>query len=250
MSSPPKPNTSTPSSTTTNTTTTTNDPSPHPTQTPPRAAQFQKGTLSLTHLSPSPITQFKNWYNTASSEKVPVPETVTLSTASLPSGRVSARMVYLKEVDSHGRFIFYSNWDTSQKAADVNSNPYAALTFWWRELERQVRVEGRFERLSDEESQVYFDSRIRGSRIGAWASRQSSVLEGGGREQLDRWVKEVESRFEGEEQIPVPGFWGGGRVVPDMIEFWQGRESRLHDRFRYTRKEGEGEGWKVERLSP
>ncbi len=116
--------------------------------------------------------------------------------------------------------------------------------------------------MSDEESQVYFDTRIRGSRIGAWASRQSAVLEGGGREQLDGWVREVEERFEGEERIPVPGFWGGGKVRPDMIEFWQGRESRLDDRFRYNKVEGEdngeGEGdgeeksdrWRIERLSP
>ncbi|KAI9705547.1 MAG: hypothetical protein M1836_006302 [Candelina mexicana] len=245
--SSPKPQTSTPPTSST-TTTATHDPPPHPTTTPPRAAQFQKGTLTLTDLSPSPITQFNTWFTTAQREKVPVPETVTLSTASLPSGRVSARMVYLKEVDPAGRFVFYSNWATSRKAADVKSNPYAALTFWWRELERQVRIEGKFERLSDAESQVYFDTRIRGSRIGAWASRQSAVLEGGGREQLDKWVQEVEQKFEGEEKIPVPGFWGGGRVAPDLIEFWQGRESRLHDRFRYTREEG-GE-WKIERLSP
>lgn len=151
----------------------------------------------------------------------------------------------MKELDDRG-FVVYSNWGTSRKASDVASNPHAALTFWWREQERQVRVEGRVERLTSAESQVYYDTRIRGSRIGAWASRQSEVLEG--REQLEQRVKDVEERFAGTEEIPVPEFWGGVRVVPDVVEFWQGRESRLHDRFRFTR--GEGEEWKVERLSP
>lgn len=119
-------------------------------------------------------------------------------------------------------------------------------------MERQVRVEGRVERLSEKESQVYYDLRARGSRIGAWASKQSQVLkeEDGGRGVLEGWIKEVEERFEGKEAIPVPRFWGGLRVVPEMVEFWQGRESRLHDRFRYLRDEKGGEGWKIERLSP
>lgn len=167
------------------------------------------------------------------------------STAALPSGRVSARMVYLKELDSAG-FVIYSNWGTSRKAADIATNPRASLTFWWRELERQVRVEGAVERLSAPESQVYFDVRARGSRVGAWASRQSEVLTG--REQLEERVREVERRFEGEERIPVPEFWGGLRVRPERVEFWQGRDSRLHDRFVY--EQGEDGEWKIERLSP
>ncbi|KAF2799025.1 pyridoxamine 5'-phosphate oxidase [Melanomma pulvis-pyrius CBS 109.77] len=211
---------------------------------PTKAVQYEQGTLDLADLSPSPLTQFSNWFSAATEAGVYQPETVTLATAALPSGRVSARVVFMKELDSRG-FVVYSNWDTSRKAADINSNPQAALTFWWREMERQVRVEGRTERLSDEESQVYYDTRARGSRIGAWASPQSKVL--GGREELEDKVKEVEKRFEGQEKIPVPGFWGGIRVVPDVVEFWQGRESRLHDRLRYVK---EGEEWKVERLSP
>ncbi|KAF2873442.1 hypothetical protein BDV95DRAFT_489793 [Massariosphaeria phaeospora] len=212
---------------------------------PGHAAQYARGTLSVSDLSPSPTTQFHTWFQEALDAKVYQPETVTFATASLPSGKVSARMVFMKELDDRG-FVIYSNWGTSRKAADVASNPYAALTFWWRELERQVRVEGPVERLSSEESQVYYDTRIRGSRIGAWASPQSKALEG--REELEQRVQDVEKRFEGEEKIPVPEFWGGLRVIPEVVEFWQGRESRLHDRLRYTKK-GDSE-WKIERLSP
>lgn len=211
-----------------------------------QADQYTKGALDRPDLSPDPLDQFDTWFKLAQSEKVFQPETVNLSTCSLPSGRVSSRYVYLKELDSRG-FVIYSNFGTSRKAADLASNPFAALSFWWREQERQVRVEGRTERLSREESQVYFDTRIRGSRIGAWASRQSQVI--GDRGELEGWVKDEEKRWEGEDRIECPDFWGGLRVVPEMVEFWQGRESRLHDRFRYTR-EGEGGEWKVERLSP
>ena len=187
-------------------------------------------------------------------------------------------MVYLKELDSTG-FVIYSNFGTSRKSKDIESNPYASLCFWWKPVERQVRVEGKVERLTEGESQVYFDTRARGSRIGAWASRQTSVLrpksegqdekgeevkpaesarkfehgdgeeENDGRAELEAQVKEVEARFEGQDKIPVPHFWGGLRIIPETIEFWQGRESRLHDRFMYTRLEGSDE-WKIERLSP
>jgi pyridoxamine 5'-phosphate oxidase len=210
-----------------------------------QAQQYTKGSLTIDQLDPNPTAQFTTWFNHANDEKVHQPETVTLSTAELPSGRVSARMVYLKEMDDRG-FVIYSNWGTSRKASDVASNPNAALTFWWHELERQVRVEGPCERMKDEESQVYYDTRIRGSRLGAWASQQSSVLSG--REELEAQVADVERKFEGREEIPVPEFWGGLRVKPEMVEFWQGRPSRLHDRFRYTKDE-KGE-WKIDRLSP
>ncbi|KAF2433343.1 pyridoxamine 5'-phosphate oxidase [Tothia fuscella] len=212
-----------------------------------QAEQYTKGALDISQLDPNPLKQFNTWFKHAQASNVHQPETVTLSTAELPSGRVTARMVYLKELDDRG-FVIYSNWGTSQKSKDVKSNPHAALTFWWRELERQVRVEGRVERLTNEESQVYYDTRIRGSRIGAWASKQSEVLKD--RKELEGWVEEVEKKFEGKEQIPVPDFWGGLRVVPDAIEFWQGRESRLHDRFKFTKDEGQNGGWRTERLSP
>ncbi|KAH8681338.1 hypothetical protein BX600DRAFT_446307 [Xylariales sp. PMI_506] len=170
-------------------------------------------------------------------------------------------MVYLKELDPKG-FVIYSNFGTSRKAADLATNSWASLTFWWEGLERQVRVEGKASRLTREESQGYYDTRVRGSRLGAWASRQSQVLkpEAGvtgeegladdGRKELEDWVRETEQRFQGEEHIPVPDFWGGLRIVPESIEFWQGRESRLHDRFVYTRKEKGEDEWTLERLSP
>ncbi|RPB04272.1 pyridoxamine 5'-phosphate oxidase [Choiromyces venosus 120613-1] len=217
----------------------------------PKNDQYTTSTLSSSDLSPSPLSQFHTWYTAAQSHPTYQPETATLSTARLPSGRVSARTVYLKELDARG-FVVYSNWATSKKAADIASNPRAALTFHWREMERQVRVEGVTERLTEEESQVYFDTRIRGSRIGAWASRQSQGIEG--REVLEGWVEEAEERFKGVEEIPVPPFWGGSRVVPDYVEFWfilqQGRPSRLHDRFAYTRDSIDSDTWKVQRLSP
>jgi pyridoxamine 5'-phosphate oxidase len=150
-----------------------------------QADQYKKGVLDLAHLDADPFAQFHKWFTHAQQNGVHQPETVCLSTASLPSGRVSARMVYLKELDKSG-FVIYSNFGTSKKAADLESNKWASLTFWWRELERQVRIEGLTERLTPAESQVYFDTRIRGSRIGAWASRQSQVLKG--REELEGWV--------------------------------------------------------------
>ncbi|KAK7743091.1 pyridoxamine-phosphate oxidase [Cytospora paraplurivora] len=235
-----------------------------------QAEQFTKheprGGLHRRDLDPTtPIAQFHAWFSAAQSgaSGTAHPETCTLSTASLPSGRVSARVVYLKELDRRG-FVVYSNFGTSQKARDLATNGWASLVFWWEALERQVRVEGRAERIPRGESQRYFDTRVRGSRLGAWASRQSEVLrpEGGdaggdgdgdeddGRKQLEGWVRETEERFRDVEEIPVPEFWGGLRIVPEKVEFWQGRENRLHDRFVYERVEGEEEKWTLERLSP
>ncbi|KAK2589561.1 pyridoxamine-phosphate oxidase [Conoideocrella luteorostrata] len=225
-----------------------------------QAEQFTKSTLSRNRLSASPALQFNTWFSQAQAASIPQPEACTLSTAALPSGRVSSRIVYLKELDRQGGFVVYSNFGTSGKAADLATNPHAALVFHWGPLQRQVRVEGVAARCSREESQVYFDTRVRGSKIGAWASRQSEVLvpkedvEGDdGRAQLEEWVAEAERRFEGEAEIPVPEFWGGLRIVPTRVEFWQGRESRLHDRFVYEREEGRDgrdDEWTLQRLSP
>lgn len=227
------------------------------------------GGLKRSDLDASnPIAQFHAWFSEASepASGVAHPETCTLSTSQLPSGRVSARMVYMKELDAQG-FVIYSNFGTSGKARDLfgtadgasAGNPWASLVFWWEPLERQVRVEGRAARILAAESQAYFDTRARGSRIGAWSSRQSAVLrpdervEGDdGRAMLDGWVKETEARFEGVDNIPVPDFWGGLRIVPERFEFWQGRQSRLHDRFVYDRANEDGNQvkWTLERLSP
>ncbi|KAI1823628.1 pyridoxamine 5'-phosphate oxidase [Xylaria intraflava] len=231
-----------------------------------QAEQFTKYALTRADLdATSPIRQFHNWFAVAQqSGRIAHPETCCLATASLPSGRVSSRMVYLKELDAEG-FVIYSNFGTSRKARDLATNSWASLTFWWEDLERQVRVEGPAVRISREESQKYFDTRARGSRIGAWASRQSQVLtpaaadagddskEDDGRKELEGWVKETEEKFEGQEQVPVPDFWGGLRIIPESVEFWQGRQSRLHDRFLYTKKTTTADGsseWLLERLSP
>ncbi len=240
---------------------------------PTQAGQFLKtehlGGLKRSDLDAAdPIGQFHEWFREASelASGVPHPEACTLSTAQLPSGRVSARVVYMKELDAKG-FVIYSNFDTSGKARDLfgaedgssTGNPWASLVFWWEPLERQIRIEGKAERIPSAESQAYFDTRVRGSRIGAWSSRQSAVLTpdaavsgDDGRAMLEGWVKETEARFEGQDHIPVPDFWGGLRIVPERFEFWQGRQNRLHDRFVYDRVEGEGGGksWTLKRLSP
>ncbi|KAL7919733.1 pyridoxamine 5'-phosphate oxidase [Trichoderma austrokoningii] len=228
-----------------------------------QAPQFTLSQLHRHDLNPSsPIPQFHAWFSLAQrTPSISQPEACTLSTASLPSGRVSSRIVYLKELDAHG-FVMYTNLGTSRKAHDLQTNPHASLVFYWPPLQRQVRVEGVTETNSREESQTYFDTRVRGSRIGAWASKQSVVLtpkassdgnEDDGRAELEGWVKDVEERFKDQDTIPVPDFWGGLRLVPKRVEFWQGRESRLHDRFVYEweeGKDGEEGRWRLERLSP
>ena len=157
-------------------------------------------------------------------------------------GEPSVRQVLLKAADDRG-FVFYTNYD-SRKGLEIAENPYGALAIHWPILQRQVRINGAVEKTSTEESQAYFDSRPRGSRIGAWASDQSSVLRG--RNELERKFRETQERFSSAD-VPLPDFWGGYRVIPKTIEFWQGRANRLHDRLRFTR---DGAGWTIDRLYP
>ncbi|KAA8650372.1 hypothetical protein EYZ11_000755 [Aspergillus tanneri] len=288
---------------------------------PARAHQFViNPPLTVSQMHPSnPLHQFNSWFRDPRLPASSAPETCTLATAALPSGRVSARIVYLKELDERG-WVVYSNWGSREGkggqvfgSAEIDGdsvlgampvpgggddnlqeelkqgNKWAALTFCWSKLERQVRIEGLVEPLSREESELYWQTRERGSQIGAWASWQSKVLWSmepdslndlrrkslaqdevsgvypsiphdvdetdidDGRALLEQRVKEMEARFANAEQIPLPPFWGGVRLVPESVEFWQGRRSRLHDRFRYVRVHTSGNEsyqWRIQRLSP
>jgi pyridoxamine 5'-phosphate oxidase len=190
--------------------------------------------------SANPITEFLNAIERASNRQVDTAP-VALATADA-DGRPSVRMVLLRGVDERG-FVFHTNYN-SRKSRELTANPYAALCFHWHTLEEQIRVEGRVQRLGDDESDAYFQTRPRGSQLGAWASNQSTVLRS--RETLEEEYREIERRFEG-TVVPRPPFWGGYRLVPDVIEFWFGRPDRLHDRLRYTREQS---AWRIERLYP
>jgi pyridoxamine 5'-phosphate oxidase len=188
-----------------------------------------------------PIERFQEWFREAEQAGVEVPEAMTLATAGA-DGAPSARMLLLKGADDEG-FVFYSGY-VSRKADELDQNPRAALVFYWRPLGKQVRVEGPVERVSEGESAAYFAMRPRGSQLAAWASQQSQPLES--REELERRYAQLEREYAGRE-VPRPPHWGGFRLRPDAIEFWEHRENRLHDRFRYTRAR---EGWRAELLSP
>lgn len=194
-------------------------------------------------LDPDPFVQFRRWLDDADAAGIPMANAMGLATADA-QGRPSVRHVLLRGLDERG-FVFFTNHG-SRKGRQLEENPNAGLVFLWKALERQVNITGSVARISREESGAYFRSRPREARIGAWASRQSEVLVS--REQLEELVDEVEARFPGEE-IPLPPFWGGFRVSPETVEFWQGRVHRLHDRFRYTRDRAEGL-WLLERLFP
>ena len=189
-----------------------------------------------------PIELFQAWFEAAIESGILHPEGVALATAS-PDGAPSVRMVLLKGVDQDG-FVFFTNYG-SRKARELDANPRAALCFHWAVHERQVRISGATERTTEEESLAYFRSRGRMSRIGAWASKQSQPLPD--REELEARVSELDRRYAGDD-IPLPPFWGGYRLIPDRIEFWQGRANRLHDRLLFTRPDGGA--WSTQRLYP
>lgn len=198
--------------------------------------------LEISDLDPDPFVQFGNWYSDAQDAGIKDANAMVLATATL-DGAPSARTVLLKGYDERG-LVFFTNYE-SEKGRELAENPQAAVVFYWRELDRQVRAAGTVERVGQEESFDYFRTRHRGSRIGAWASRQSEPIDS--RENLLERVREIESQFP-DEQIPLPPHWGGYRLTPHMLEFWESRESRLHDRFRYTRQD-DGT-WSIQRLQP
>jgi len=203
-----------------------------------------KGLLFGVHessINRDPFAQFNQWYGQARRTGLPLPNSFTLATVT-PDGKPDARMLLLKGVDEKG-FVFYTNYD-SRKGGEIVKNPDAAMVFHWNQLFRQVRIEGRLEKVTAQESEAYFHSRLRGSQIGAWASLQSSTI--ANREELEKKVAEYELKFKG-QAVPLPPFWGGFRLIPERIEFWQGRPDRLHDRLCFMR---EGDGWKMFRLSP
>ncbi len=204
--------------------------------------EYARMGLSEADVDPDPMRQFRLWFEQALTAGVPEPNAMTLATASA-DGRPSARMMLLKGFDEHG-FTFFTNYD-SRKGRELAANPRAALCVFWQPLERQVRVEGTVEKVGREESEAYFSGRPRQAQIGAWVSQQSSPITS--RAELERIEAELQKRFEG-KPVPLPDYWGGYRVVPRAIEFWQGRPSRLHDRLLYT--SSEGGGWVLRRLSP
>lgn len=216
---------------------------PHPRHLVPQDLRidYAKGELTESAAAVDPIAQFARWFDEARDAGLPEINAMTLATADA-DGMPSARIVLLKGFDEAG-FSFFTNYN-SRKGRDLAANPRAALVFYWQPFERQVRIDGTVEKVSRAESELYFRTRPRGAQIGAWASAQSEPLPQ--RQALEARTVEMEKRFAGQD-VPLPDHWGGYRLVPQVMEFWQGRPSRLHDRLRYTRQ---GTTWLRQRLSP
>jgi pyridoxamine 5'-phosphate oxidase len=205
-------------------------------------SEYSKYSLDSTSINKNPFTQFSLWFDEAISSKVLEPNAMNLSTVSA-DGRPSGRIVLLKGIEAE-KFVFYTNYQSS-KGRNLEANPACALTFFWPELERQVRISGHAERTDLETSEKYFQSRPRASQVGAWASPQDTLI--ANREILEQRVQEIEKRFNGLEKLPKPQQWGGYAVIPYEIEFWQGRPNRLHDRIVFTRVDS---NWQIHRLAP
>jgi pyridoxamine 5'-phosphate oxidase len=205
--------------------------------------EYARESLTESDVERDPFRQFAKWFAQAQQAGMVEPNAMTLATASR-DGKPSARMVLLKGFDADG-FTFYTDY-RSRKGDDLVKNSRAALCFWWDALQRQVRIEGRVKKVAAEESAAYFASRPHGSKVGAWASHQSSGL--GSRDALEKVVAQLSEKYPEGSDVPLPPHWGGFRVAPDVIEFWQGRPSRLHDRIVYTRLRDIG--WNISRLSP
>jgi pyridoxamine 5'-phosphate oxidase len=199
--------------------------------------------LRRADLDPDPIRQFNNWFSEAAAAEIRDVNAMSLATVGA-DGTPAVRIVLLKGMSERG-FVFFTNYE-SAKGQELAQNPKAALCLFWVQLERQIRINGTVEKTSAEESEEYFHSRPLGSQLGAWASKQSQPI--ANRDALEASLAEVKTRF-GDGPVPLPRHWGGYRVVPQTIEFWQGRTNRLHDRFRYSRA-GEGDAWSIARLSP
>ena len=204
---------------------------------------YRRQSLNIEDVAADPIAQFKKWFDEVLQAQILEPNAMTLATATA-DGKPSARVVLLKDVDNQG-FTFFTNYE-SRKGEQISANPYAALCFCWLELERQIRIEGSIERIEEDKSDAYFHSRPVGSRIGAWTSPQSQVIEN--RTFLENREAALKTQFDTEGgHVSRPKHWGGYILKPTMIEFWQGRSSRLHDRIRYV---FENNGWAIERLAP
>lgn len=204
--------------------------------------EYSKASLDVTSVQRDPVKQFEKWFTEAVQAQVPEPNAMNLATINA-AGTPTSRIVLLKGIEN-SKFVFYTNYQSS-KGKELEKTPACALTFFWPELERQVRIEGTATRIDTKRSEEYFQSRPRGSQIGAWSSPQSAIIES--RSILEERVKQMEKKFEGQEILPKPHQWGGFEVDPLLIEFWQGRPSRLHDRIQFNKIDG---AWKIYRLAP